>query len=175
MHAFHELADRSTRFILAVLQDEQAQAIEALQTSGATRHVKHLQMVELHRVVTAVGTFSIFEAMLQDQLSVVDGFQAARDTLCGEGFAELKMRFRQYVDAINVLKHGQGRSYERLLAEVAHLPFRLRLPHEACFEEGDVSEVVTLIKVDDAFVQGCVEVIREVATALKEVRADLGV
>lgn len=173
MHRFHDLADRSTRFILAVLDDERAQVIEALQTSSASHLVKRLQMIELHRVVTAVGTFAVFEAMLQSQLASANGFRAAISELGDARYAELTRRFNQYVLAVNVLKHGRGPSYDRLVSAAGGLPFRVRQPEEDAFEEGDVSEIDVLIAVDDAFVRGCVEVIREVASALEEVRDEV--
>lgn len=47
MHYFADLADRSINFTLATLKEAEDEVIEALQTSGATRHVKNLQMVQL--------------------------------------------------------------------------------------------------------------------------------
>lgn len=46
------------------------------------------------------------------------------------------------------------------------LPFRVKLPNEAFFDEGDVAEVSTLVEVDDAFVLLCAEVIHNVSTAI---------
>jgi hypothetical protein len=38
MHSFADLADRSVNFALGALQKAEDEVIEALQTSGATRH-----------------------------------------------------------------------------------------------------------------------------------------
>lgn len=55
MHSFADLANRSTNFALSTLKEAEDEAIEALQTSGATRNVNNLQMIQLHRAVVAVG------------------------------------------------------------------------------------------------------------------------
>jgi len=166
MHEFTELVNRSIHFGLNALKDAQARLHKALETSGATTLVKSLQMVELHKVVIAVGMFSIFEAMMQDQLGVDDGFAEVRKLLDCQGQMELRERFSQYTDAINVLKHGRGRSHDALLARGDALPFRVKQPDQAFFFEGDVSEISTLIRVDDEFVLACGEVIREVWEAM---------
>lgn len=64
---------------------------------------------------------------------------------------------------INVLKHGRGRSYDALIKKARVLSFKIKLPNELFFSEGDVSEVSTLIDVDHAFLLLCAEVIREVS------------
>ena len=129
--------------------------------------VKALQMLQLQKAVLAVGMFSIFEATVQDALGVANGFQEVRLRLDAAGNAALRERFEDMCLAINVLKHGKGRSYDALVAKAAVLPFRLKLPHEDFFSEGDVSEAATLIEVDDAFVRGCAELICEITIATR--------
>ena len=58
MHSFADLVNGSTNFALSTLKETEDEVIEALQTSGATRHVKNLQMIQLHRAVIAVGIAS---------------------------------------------------------------------------------------------------------------------
>jgi hypothetical protein len=65
MNSFADLADRSINFALATLKEAEDEVIEALQTSGATRHVKNLQMIQLSRAIIAVGMFSIFESVVK--------------------------------------------------------------------------------------------------------------
>jgi hypothetical protein len=67
---------------------------------------------------------------------------------------------------MNVLKHGRGRSYDALLNQIDTLPFRIKKPDEGLFFEGDVGEISTLIEVDDRFVLGCVEVVRDVSMVI---------
>ena len=56
-----------------------------------------------------------------------------------------------------------------MVQKVGSLPFRVKLPDEAFFCEGDVAEVSTLIEVDDAFVQLSAEVIHDVSVAINSV------
>lgn len=167
MHNFTELVDRCAKFTLAALSNAQEKTIHALHENAATTSVKTLQMVQLQKVITAIGMFSIFEAMLQDGLGGGDGLREAMNTLQQEGELALEERFGELQLAINVLKHGRGRSYEALIAKAGALPFRVKLPGEYFFCEGDVSEVSTLVEVDDAFVVRCAEVIHEVSAAMR--------
>src|SRR5688572_17680059 len=153
MHRFDELVDYCAAFTLEALREADERTVDALQTSGATSLVKALQMIQLQRAISAVGMFSLFEAMLQDGLECRDGFQEANGILESEGELELKERFGDFQLAINVLKHGRGRSHDALVAKADRLSFRVKRPGEGSFFEGDVSEVATLIAVDDAFVR----------------------
>jgi hypothetical protein len=110
--------------------------------------------------------------ILQDGLNCTDGFREATDILDREGQAAIKERFSDLQLAINVLKHGRGRSYDALVAKAGGLPFRLKLPGQSFFYEGDVSEISTLIEVDDTFVSSCAEVIREVSETIRRVRPE---
>lgn len=166
MHSFSELVDRSTSFTLKALREAEQRVVDTMRTSAASGLVKSLQMIQLQKAITAVGMFSIFEAMLQDRQAGRNGFTEARRCLEQQGEEALARRFLLFTYAVNVLKHGHGRSYEALLAEGEALPFRLKRPDEHFFFEGDVSEVSMLIQVDDAFVLGCAEIISEVSAAL---------
>ncbi len=166
MHAFSELVQHSALFSLNALETAQQSAIEGLQTSAATPLVKALQMVQLQKVISAVGMFSIFDAILQEQLQCADGFREAVKLLDDKGEAALKERFSDLQLAINVLKHGKGWSYDTLVLKASSLPFRVKLPDEAFFNEGDVAEISTLVEVDDAFVLLCAKVIYEVSISI---------
>ena len=166
MHAFDELAEHGMEFSLTALNETYAKVVEALKTSAETRLVKALQILQLQKAVLAVGMFSMFEAMLQDGLNCTDGFREAAALLDAKGETALRGRFSDLQLAINVLKHGRGRSYDALVDKANDLPFRVKLSAEHFFTEGDVSEVSTLIDVDDAFVRRCAAVIREVTVAL---------
>ena len=167
MHSFPDLADRCTTFTLAALNEANKRTIEALQTSGATALVKALQMIQLQKAIFAIGMFSIFDAILQEGLECNAGLDKATKILANAGDHNLKESFEQLHLAVNVLKHGRGRSYEKLIGMGSTLPFRVMAPDEAYFEEGDVSEVSSLVLVDDAFVQRCGSVIAEVALVIR--------
>ena len=167
MHSFPELIERCASYTLFQLEKTNDAIIAELQTSGATRLVKGLQMVRLQKAVMAVGMFSIFEAILQDRLDCKSGFAEAKSILERTSNSTLLQRFDDYQCAINVLKHGKGRSYEYLVGRYKQLEFRIKLPSESFFNEGDVSEVTILIDVDNAFVIGCARVVEEVTSVLK--------
>ena len=80
-------------------------------SDGSTVFVKNAQAIQLGKVVTAVGIFSIFEARLQDGLNCSDGFAKLRKILLSASEQDLALRFEQFAAAVNVLKHGRGRSY----------------------------------------------------------------
>jgi hypothetical protein len=167
MHEFDGLADRCAAFTLSALRAANEKAIEMLQTGGATTLVKTLQMIQLQKAILAVGMFSIFEAELQNRLGGNNGFRRAKEILESKGKTDLKERFEDIYFAINALKHGHGTSYDALVAKADKLAFRVKKPDESFFSEGDVSEVQTLIQVDDAFVQLCGVIITEVSQEIK--------
>lgn len=167
MHNFDDLIYRSTAFTLNSLEEVNSKIIEQLQTSGSTILVKNLQMVQLQKAIFAIGMFSLFDSMLQDQLACRNGFETAKKILKEKGNVELYNRFDEYICAINVLKHGKGKSYDTLILKFKSLPFRIKLPDERFFDEGDVSEISTLIEVNDKFVLECAEIIEQVSEELR--------
>jgi hypothetical protein len=172
MHRFSELVYRSTTFSLSALKEIEYKVIAELEASGSTNAVKNLQMIQLQKAIIAIGMFSLFESILQEGLGCRDGFEEAKKILNQLGNTDLKNRFGDFVFAINVLKHGRGRSYDELLAKSNSLPFRIKLPEEVSFDEGDVSEVSTLIEADDDFVLACAKLIEEVSEEIKKARPD---
>jgi len=173
MHSFAELIAHCASYTLFHLEKTNESIGVELQTSGATRLVKGLQMVRLQKSVMAVGMFSIFEAILQDRLSCKNGFAEAKQILENSSSAALLQKFIDYQNAINVLKHGRGPSYQYLVDRHDDLDFRIKLPGENFFEEGDVSEVTTLINVDDRFMMGCAHVIEAVSNVIRTERPDV--
>lgn len=168
MHSFTELVDRCAAFTLAALNEANERTIDALQTSGATPLAKTLQMIQLQKTVLAVGMFSLFEASLQGELQCRNGFKKAKSILENEKKLDLKRSFDDLYLAVNVLKHGHGESYDLLVARAGDLPFKVKLPGQLFFQEGDVSEVFALVQVDDSFVQHCADVIRQVQEVVQE-------
>jgi hypothetical protein len=169
MHNFDDLVYRGTSFTLRALKEVNSKVIEELQTSGSTIAVKNLQMIQLQKAILAIGMFSLFDSILQERLSCRNGFEEVKKRLIQTGKVELHNRFDDFVCAINVLKHGRGRSYNALVSKSESLPFRLKLPGEYFFDEGNVSEISTLIEVDDKFVLNCAELIELVS---KEIRIE---
>lgn len=168
MHSFEDLAQHCTEYMLGTLAETEHKVLQELETSGETSLVRALQMIQLQKAISVVGVFSMFDALLQDRLEMVDGFRAANEILETAGEADLKERFQDLQAAINVLKHGRGRSYDALVNRSESLPFRIKMPGEVFINEGDLSEISTLIEVDVAFVQCCASMIREVSVALRK-------
>jgi len=160
MHEFAEIMELCVTFTMHSLAASNRKAIEALESSGSTSIVKKLRMIELQKTILVVGMFSLFEASLQDGLNCKNGFAEAEKRLAAANEAALAKRFNDFYLAINVLKHGRGASYNKLISRAkSGLPFEIKMPDQAFFEEGDVSEIATLVLVDDAFVQNCAEII----------------
>ncbi len=161
MHEYPKLAIRGAGFTLSSLNEARDRALKELETCAATHLVIALQVITLQKAVTAVGIFSMFEAELQRALNSQDSFKEAKTLLQANGETALAEEFDLYILAINVLKHGRGRSYEKLVA-IEKLPFRIKRPDEKYFNEGNIAEVTTEIEVDDAFVMRCAELVESV-------------
>lgn len=125
-------------------------------------------MIQLQKAIIAIVMFSMFDSILQDQLSCRNGFESAKKILKEKQNLELHDRFDEFICAINVLKHGQGKSYDALLSKSELLPFRIKLREENFFDEGDVSEIDTLIEVDDNFVLNCASLIYKVSSEIAD-------
>ena len=169
MHSFSDLAYRCSVFTLTTLKEVEDKTLEELQTSGATRLVKTLQMVRLDKVIFAVEIFSVFEALLQDRLNCNNGFIEAKNILKQVGETTLLQQFSDIELAVNALKHGQGRSSNALISKSGGtLTSKVKQSSESFFNVGDVSEVTVLVDVDDKFIEGCVEVIEKVSKAIQD-------
>jgi hypothetical protein len=110
--------------------------------------------------------FAMFEAEILERLQCRDRFSEANQCLDAASKGEPRDLFVKLQQAVNVLKLGRGRSYVSLVAVAATLPFRVKLPDEALFHEGDVSEISTLIEVDDKFVLLFADVICQISSTL---------
>jgi hypothetical protein len=167
MHSITDLAGQSARFTLGRLKETTDRVIGT--DSGTTAMVKTLQMIRLQKAIMSVGMFSMFESILQQRMGWPDGFGEARAFLMQHGDAKLAKRFALFAAAVNVLKHGEGRSYDMLLSEVDPLPFRVKPRGDFFFSEGDVTEVAVLVDADDAFVMACADLIVEISTIVRQV------
>jgi hypothetical protein len=150
------------------IEETQAEIICLMRDHPSSVHMKNLQSLRLQYAVTAVGIFSIFEAELQGQLQAGDGFSQLRRLLNDHGKNELLLRFDLFKHAVNVLKHGEGRSYYTLQEYNGNLPFRIKLPDQEFFKEGDCTEIHTLVLADDDFVRNCAELVHEISDFIYE-------
>jgi hypothetical protein len=172
MHSYAELVHRGTIYTLRALEETHNEVTKILENSAPTSAVKSLQMIQLQKAVLAVGMFSMFDSRLQEHLGCEKGFRSAKDILNNAGKLKLLDLFVVFECGINVLKHGYGRSYDFLVSKYNELPFRIKLPDEDLFEEGDVSEISTLIDVDNQFVLDCAEVIELVSNEIRKERPE---
>jgi len=148
------------------IAERQSVCTANLETGASTVDVNALRTCTMAVTVVAVGVTGVFESMLQTAFGWGDAYVELDKELRSKGFDALADRFSDYRLAINVLKHGEGRSYEKLLARRASLPFRIKGKGEHYFEEGDVSEVGGLIDGRSGFLEGCVDTINEIRQAL---------
>jgi hypothetical protein len=162
-----QLLTACANFMLANAAEAEDEVHERLETGASTSDVNALRMFRLHKALVAVGMFSLFEALLQDQLRWKEPFKELKAYLEARGRRELASAITDYNLAINVLKHGQGRSYEKLRARVALVDFGVGNPDEP-YCEGDVSEVPVLIDVDERFVRRCAELIEQAADVIRK-------
>jgi len=167
MFSFIELINNCINFQLNSLNTVYEKISEALQTSGASHLVRGLEMIQFQKSIFVIGIFSILESYLQEVLGCANGFEEAKKILDEESEPVIKGSFDNYLLAINVLKHGRGRSYDILITKAQTLPYRVRMPDESFFLEGDVSELSTLIQVDDTFVRNCGGIICSVAEVIQ--------
>lgn len=168
MHEFSELVTIAAHSSLSAFSQANLSTAESLHERAETPLVKRLQTIQLQKAILATGLFSLFEAELQRVLSCTNGFKECTRILIENEESRLYKKFQIFALAINVLKHGKGFSYDRLLKEYDSLPFKIKKLEQDFFSEGDVSEISTLIEVDDKFVLNCVNIIHQVSTYLKE-------
>jgi hypothetical protein len=154
-------------FTLHHTNEAEQQTFKELETSGATRLVMALRIFRLQRAILAVGMFSMFEALLQSKLNWTQPFLQLDEFLRKHDRLDLASTITDYRLAINVLKHGEGRSHKELLTRAATLEFKVRAAGGHFCEEGDVSDVGILVDADDQFVRRCAEVIEQASDAIR--------
>jgi hypothetical protein len=111
-----ELLTACMTFTLQHTHEAEQQTLKELETSGATGLLNALRVFRLQRAVLAVGMFSMFEALLQSKLKWTEPFSQLDDVLRKDGKPHLAAAIIDYRLAVNVLKHGRGRSHQELLA-----------------------------------------------------------
>ncbi len=163
MQRFIQIISESTESHIENFNRIEKIIYDELQTSGATRLVINLQKMQWERAIFAIGIFSLFEAVVQNELQIEKGstFKELKGKLKRNNKPELLIKFEEFYCAINVLKHGKGSSYITLLEKKGSLPFEITPANSVFRNEGDVSEIETLIYVDDEFLRSCLVVICE--------------
>jgi hypothetical protein len=168
MHAFDtDLLPLCAEFTLSHSQTVQDRVHEELQTSARTPLVTTLRMLRLQRAILVTGMFSLFESLLQSEMGWIEPFDWLKECLQRAGKLEFAETFNDYQLAVNVLKHGKGRSYRQLLAKSPNLEFKVKPEGEHFFFEGDVSEVSVLIDVDEEFVRRSAALIQDASSVMR--------
>jgi hypothetical protein len=162
-----ELLRRSPLSLLSDVNARDDAIVNELQTRSETTLVDSLRQCTVDRTIIAVGLVGTFEATLANLYGWEQPWNALAGVLGGTGRPNLYDQMRDFYDAVNVLKHGRGRSYDRLLERRDVLSFEVKGPREAFFAEGDVSEVPRLVAADNAFVERCSEIIGEIASVIE--------
>lgn len=166
MHDFAELALRGEVISRRIYEEETDQILGLLAETGETIYVKALQSLSLHRAAYLVGMCSMYEAYLEGRYGE-SGWALVRRTLGDAGEQDLLQRFEFMTAAVNVLKHGQGRSYEYLCQRRLELPFSIAMEDGTeDFDEGDVSMLVSLVVVDQELADFFNAVIMEISDFL---------
>jgi hypothetical protein len=163
MHSFSNLISNAAKSSLAAFSKTNVNIINELEERASTSLIIGLRTIQLQKAILVTGIFAMFDAELQSRLNCKNGFKEIVGLLKHQGEENLHQNFNHFRNAVNVLKHGKGRSYEALLENIEELPFNIKKPDQNFFDEGDVSEVSTLIQVDDKFVLNAVQVICEIS------------
>lgn len=166
MHNFSDLLSHAVSSTLNDIYIRHQNICAELQHKANTPLVIGLKTLQMHRAILVTGMFSMFDAELQKVLSCKNGFKECKKYLLEIGENELAKEFQMFIDAINVLKHGKGRSYNNLVEASSDLPFNIKTPEQNFFFEGDVGEIDTLIEVDDQFIYVCLTLISKVMTVI---------
>ncbi|WP_413518797.1 hypothetical protein, partial [Psychrobacter glacincola] len=147
MQRFIQIVSESTETHIENFNRIEKLIYEELQESGSTRLVINLQKIQWERTIFVIGLFSLFEAVIQNELKIEKGsaFKELKIKLARDKNEELLVRFEDFYYAINVLKHGKGCSYTKLLDKQDRLPFEITPADSSFRNEGDVSEIETLI------------------------------
>ncbi|EXS68115.1 hypothetical protein BF95_07465 [Sphingobium sp. Ant17] len=99
-----------------------------LQTGASSVDVNGLRTCSMATTIIVVGVIGTFEGMLQQSFGWANAYPELDKLLRSQNRADLADSLLNYRLAVNVLKHGEGPSYDRLLDKrdgvVAALPRR---------------------------------------------------
>lgn len=159
MHDLAELIKRCQTFILTNLNDLHKTSIYELDKTGASIHVKNLQMIQLQKAIFLIGSISIYESMFQLALGCENGFKEVKNILKLKNKNDLLDQFEELVSIINVLKHGTGRSYDNLLNTAS---INIKKQEDFGFLEGKIDEILTLVHVNNELLENSSELMNKI-------------
>ena len=151
------------RLSLTEVQAMHADLLIRGETDASSGLINGFRIVTLRVAILCIGGISAFEATAQQVAGWADPLPELDRELAAVGRDDLIARFRDIRDAVNVLKHGYGRSYDRK----GELGFRVKERGDAFFHEGDVGEISALVDPDEVFALECITILEELDQALK--------
>lgn len=174
MHSFSELILRSSAFIQNTLDEVENKTLLALETSGATIHIKNLQMINMQKAFFIIGIFSYYEALLQGSLQSKNGFEEAKKILKNNNENLLLEKFIELQCVVNVLKHGKGRSYSQLIEkENRKINIIIKEFEEEYFNEYNADEISSLIHINNEFIDETVSLINEFSAIIQKYKPEV--
>lgn len=75
---FDDLVYRGTASTLNALEELNNKVIEPLKISASTINLKNLQIIQLQKAILAIGMFSLFESILQEELARRNALEDAK-------------------------------------------------------------------------------------------------
>lgn len=171
-HSSWQLIVSTMQTTVALFRRERDKTIALLENDGSSRIVNFARSDQMRMVMVAVGGFSMLEGILEQTRGWSSPFKRLDQELRAKGHISIADEFLDFRLAVNVLKHGSGDSYKRLLIR-ENLPFRVKMDDEHFFNEGDVSEIPSLVLVDDDFVYSCAVLIEKCMIALGSFHLDV--
>lgn len=157
-------AGRSTARQMQAVLDE---LFEALQTSGATRLLSGVDICHTQLATSSVGVFSIYESRLQSGFGWGNPFDEVMKRVNAAGHCHEAKQFDNYRLAINVLKHGTGKSHNKLLDRHDQLEFEVQKVFGDLNQEGDVCPPSDLVVVSVQFLERCCDLVEQTWKVVK--------
>ncbi|HEX4890428.1 MAG TPA: hypothetical protein VFW37_08700, partial [Alphaproteobacteria bacterium] len=78
---------------LATAFAKEQNILDELETSAATSLINGLRIIRLQRTILAIGIYSLFESLLQDEMGWPQPFDRLEDSLRSTGHGALADRF----------------------------------------------------------------------------------
>jgi len=138
---------------LATAQDAETRAHQATtpaETRAAAETIEH----------TAIDIMSVFEARMQHHFKRGPFSKELQKRLTSEGEDALAQTFIQYAHAVNVLKHGHGKSHRALLG-MKGLPFAVRR------QDRDDTNIGLVDVLSPGFAEGLIDTLKQAHAFLK--------
>ena len=171
-HSSWQLIVATMQRTASFLHRDAEEELHRLRDDGSSSIVNYSRSAQMQMVMVAVGGFSILEGILEQTRGWAEPFNQMDRELRAKGLGAIADDFMNFRQAVNVLKHGFGRSYEQLIQR-DKLPFRVKKADENFFDEGDIAEIPGLVLVDKDFVLACSIMIEQVCEALEIPRLDI--